>query len=169
MENLNIVLIGMPGAGKSTIGVLLAKALLMPYIDTDLVIQQKENRYLQDIINNDSLEKFLSLEEEVLLQLDLENHVIATGGSVIYSAASMTHLKQNGMIFYLKLPYSEINKRVDNITSRGIAKSKGQSLLDVYNKRSPLYEKYADIIIQCLDKTMEEIVQEIKDKIIFQK
>jgi shikimate kinase len=162
MQNSNIVLIGMPGSGKSTVGVLLAKELLMPYIDTDLIIQQKENRFLQDIINNDGIDKFLSIEENVILTLNTDKHVIATGGSVILKSSAIHHLKQNGVLIYLQLSYPEINKRIQNITTRGIAKHNNQSLLDVYNERVPLYEEYSDITIGCSNKSTEEIIIEIK-------
>ena len=165
MEKKNIVLIGMPGCGKSTVGVLLAKALLMPFIDTDLLIQQKENRFLQDIINNDGIDTFLSIEEETILKLDMKNHVIATGGSIILKAPSIQHLKQHGTLVYLKLSYEEINKRIKNITTRGIAKHNGQTLLEVYNERIPLYEKYSDITILCSNKNTEEIINQITDEL----
>lgn len=166
MKNGNVILIGMPGAGKSTIGVLLAKALMMPFVDTDLVIQQKENRYLQDIINQEGLEKFLSIEEACILNLKIKKHLIATGGSVVYSAASVKHLKdKDGAVVYLELKLEEIEKRLKNISSRGIALRPGESLTELYNERVPLYEKYADIIAECSGKDIEEIVSEIKQMI----
>jgi shikimate kinase len=161
MQNPNIVLIGMPGSGKSTIGVLLAKSLLMPFIDTDLLIQQKENRFLQDIINNEGIEKFLAVEETIILNLKATNHIIATGGSVILKDSAVQALKFNGILIYLQLTFSEIEKRISNITTRGIAKLKSQSLLDIYIERIPLYEKYSDITIQCSNKDTEEIVNQI--------
>jgi shikimate kinase len=159
----NIVLIGMPGAGKSTVGVLLAKALGMLFIDTDLLIQEKESRLLQEIINADGVKKFLRIEEDVLLQVNVENSVIATGGSVIYSKNIINHLKERGKLIYLKLGYDEIEQRIKNMSSRGIAIGKDQRLIDLYNERIVLYEKYADNIIDCSNATAEEVVQKIVD------
>lgn len=165
MNNSNVILIGMPGAGKSTIGVLLAKSLRKPFIDTDLLIQQQEDCFLQDIINRDGIEKFLAAEEDVILKLNVENHVIATGGSVVYSEASMKHLKPDSTIVYLKLSYEEIVTRIKNIKSRGIAIESNQSLFDLFKERTPLYEKYSDLTVNCSGKHIEEIVDEIKNSI----
>lgn len=164
MEKTNIVLVGMPGAGKSTIGVLLAKAAGKIFIDTDLIIQQRYNRLLQDIIEAEGIKNFLLKEEDTVMALDVRNHVIATGGSVIYSNPAMNHLKRDGLIVYLKLRFDEIENRIKNITSRGIVMVKGQTLAGLYNERLPLYEKHADIIINCSGKHIEDIVTEIKNK-----
>jgi shikimate kinase len=161
MQKQNIVLIGMPGAGKSTIGVLLAKALGMSFVDTDLLIQEKEGRLLQDIIEQDGVEKFLGIEETVILQLANANCVIATGGSVIYRNDAVRSLKKNGRLLYLKLRYDEIEQRLSNIASRGIAMGKGQKLIDLFNERVMLYEKYADRIVDCSDAGIEEVVLKI--------
>ncbi len=163
MKKGDIVLIGMPGAGKSTVGVLLAKTLGMSFIDTDLLIQEKEGWLLQDIIDRDGIKKFLKIEENVVLQVDAENSVIATGGSVIYSKNVINHLKERGKLIYLKLGYDEIERRINNISSRGIAIGKDQKLIDLYNERIVWYEKYADIIIDCSDATIEDVVQKIVD------
>src|SRR4030042_397011 len=163
MKWKNIVLIGMPGAGKSTVGVLLAKTLGMSFIDTDLLIQEKEGRLLQEIIDGDGIKKFLKIEENVVLQVDAENSVIATGGSVIYSKNVINHLKERGKLIYLKLGYDEIERRISNMSSRGIAIGKDQKLIDLYNERIVLYEKYADIIIDCSDATIEDVVQKMVD------
>ncbi|HOQ37829.1 MAG TPA: shikimate kinase [Acetivibrio sp.] len=165
MEKTNIVLIGMPGAGKSTIGVLLAKALKKPFIDTDLLIQQKYNMFLQEIIDKYGIKRFLSIEEEVVVSVDLKNHVIATGGSVVYSDAALKHFKKDGLVVYLKLRFDEIEKRISNISSRGIAMEKGKTLVDLYNERVPLYEKYADITVNCSDMDIEASVAEIINRI----
>ncbi|WP_282942722.1 shikimate kinase [Paenibacillus sp. RC67] len=162
---MNIVLIGMSGAGKSTLGVLLAKALGMDYVDTDIVIQQHEGRLLQDIIDNDGNEKFMEVEEKIVSELQLKNCVISTGGSVIYSEKAMNVLKQGGQIIYLHVPYEEIQKRLTNITTRGIVVKKGNSLKDVYEERVPLYMKYSDITLDCSDKDIELCVSEIIEKI----
>lgn len=165
MLKTNIVLIGMPGAGKSTLGVLLAKSMKMPFIDTDLLIQQQKNKYLQDIINEVGIKGFIKLEEKVILSLKCEEHLIATGGSVIYSSKSTEYLKNHGIVVYLKLRYDEIEQRINNITSRGIAIETGQTLNELYKERTKLYEQNADIIIDCSDKYIEDLVSEIKGAI----
>ncbi|MDQ8732899.1 shikimate kinase [Paenibacillus sp. LHD-38] len=161
---MNIVLIGMSGAGKSTLGVLLAKALGMDYVDTDIVIQQHEDRLLQDIIDNDGIEKFMEVEEKIVSELQLENCIISTGGSVIYSEKTMNVLKQEGQIIYLHVPYEEIKRRLKNITTRGIVIKKGNSLKDVYEERVPLYIKYSDKTFDCSNKDIENCVSEIIEK-----
>ncbi len=163
---MNIVLVGMPGAGKSTIGVLLAKALGMDFVDTDILIQQHEGRLLQDIIDEDGIEKFLTVEEQAVAQLRLENCVIATGGSVIYSGKAMHNLRQGGKIFYLDVPYAEIEQRLENTANRGIVMQKGKSLRDTYNERVPLYIRYSDEIIACAGQGIEDCVREIVRRII---
>lgn len=162
---MNIVLIGMSGAGKSTLGVLLAKALGMDYVDTDIVIQQHEGRLLQDIIDNDGIEKFMKVEEQIVSELKLKNCIISTGGSVIYSEKAMNVLKQGGQIIYLHVPYEEIKRRLINITTRGIVIKKGNSLKDVYEERVPLYVKYSDITLDCSNKDIQYCVSEIIEKI----
>jgi len=158
---MNIVLIGMPGAGKSTLGVLLAKALGMDFVDTDIVIQQQAGRLLQEIIDHDGIEAFLRLEEEIVSDLKIKNSVVATGGSIIYSERAMQALKQDGQVFYLNVPGDEIARRLQNITTRGIVIKPGQSLQDVYEARGPLYSQYADHTIDCSHKNMEDCVSEI--------
>lgn len=167
MELKNIVLIGMPGVGKSTIGVVLAKTAGMPFLDTDLVIQQREGIKLQEIIDKEGLGFFLSIEEKAILELNNKGHVIATGGSVIYSEAAMEHLKKGGKVIYLMLPFWEIERRINNITTRGIVMGKGQSLVDIYNERIPLYNKYADLIIDCSEKNAEAVIEDILEKLQF--
>ena len=154
----NIVLIGMPGAGKSTVGVLLAKALKRPFLDTDLVIQTHENRFLQDIINQDGLDTFLDIEERTICALDLDGYVIATGGSVVYREATMNHLAAHGLIIYLSLPYPTIESRLHNITTRGIAARPDQSLYELYQERQPLYTRYADVVVDAAQLSIEETV-----------
>jgi shikimate kinase len=163
MKGENIVLIGMPGAGKSTVGVLLAKALRMSFIDTDLLIQEKEGRLLQEIINEDGVNEFLRVEEGIVLQVDSENSVIATGGSIIYSKNIINHLKEKGRLIYLKVGYDEIERRINNMSSRGIAIGKDQKLIDLYNERIVWYEKYADFIMDCSNSTIEDVVQKVVD------
>lgn len=157
----NIVLIGMPGSGKSTCGVLAAKALLKNFFDTDLLLQNVEGKRLQSIINENGIEYFNEAEERAILSLDIRGTVIATGGSVVYSEKAMAHLRSLGKIIYLRLGYEEMEKRIKNITTRGIVLKEGETLLDMYNERAPLYERYADEILNCDGMTVEETVESI--------
>lgn len=158
----NIVLIGMPAVGKSTIGVLLAKTLGFAFIDTDLVIQQNTGRLLQDIIDKDGLDAFCIDEERAICSVSAEsNAVIATGGSAVYSRSAMLFLKKHGLVYYLSLPVEELTKRLKNITTRGIAKRPEDTLEDVFNRRAELYREYADVTIGCFGKSPEETVSEI--------
>lgn len=157
----NIVLIGMPGTGKSTCGVLAAKALLKNFFDTDLLLQNLEGKRLQSIINENGIEYFNKAEERAILSLDIQGTVIATGGSVVYSEKAMAHLRSLGKIIYLRLGYEEMEKRIKNITTRGIVLKEGETLLDMYNERAPLYERYADEILNCDGMTVEETVESI--------
>lgn len=165
MNKSNIVLIGMPGAGKSTVGVVLAKVMRKPFVDTDLLIQQKHGMFLQDIIDKFGVKKFLEMEERVVVDLEVRDYVIATGGSVIYSNSALNHLKKDSMLVYLKLRFDEMEQRLNDFKSRGIVKEKDKTLVDIYNERSPLYEKHADITIICSNKNIEDIVFEIKERI----
>ncbi len=160
----NIVLIGMPAVGKSTIGVLLAKTLGFAFVDTDLIIQQNTGRLLQDIIDKDGLDAFCIDEERAICSVKAEeNAVIATGGSAVYSREAMLFLKKNGLVYYLSLPSAELSKRLVNIKTRGIAKRPEDTIEDVFKRRAELYAEYADITIECLGKTAEETVAEICD------
>lgn len=163
MKNKNLVLIGMPGAGKSTLGVLLAKALKMPFIDTDLLIQKQENCYLQELIDARGIEGFIKLEEGIILGLDAENSVIATGGSVVYSESAIEHLKSNGVLVLLDTKMYQLERRLKNALTRGIAMKGAQTLSALYTERMPLYKKYADVEIDCSRKHIETIVSEIKE------
>ena len=164
---MNIILVGMPGAGKSTLGVLLAKALGKDFVDTDIVIQQKAGMKLYEIIDKVGIGDFLKIEEKYILELKVENSVVATGGSVIYGTKAMEYLKGNGMVVYLKLRYEDIEHRLKDITTRGIAIDKDKSLRDLYNERIPLYEKYADKIVDCTDKGIEEAINNIVEMLHF--
>lgn len=157
----NIILIGMAGAGKSTLGVLLAKALGMDFLDSDIVIQKTDGRKLQEILDQDGMDAFLQIEEDVLCAINVENTVIATGGSAVYSEAAMNHLKQNGAAVYLDVPFSELQKRLTNIKTRGIAIRPGKTLEDVFRERLVLYDRYADITVDCINMTVEENVEKI--------
>jgi shikimate kinase len=160
----NIVLIGMPSAGKSTVGVILAKTLGMNFIDTDLVIQEKTGRLLQEIINEDGIDDFLKIEGNSILSVKVKNTIIATGGSVIFCDKAIEHLKLQGIVIYLKVEFDEIVKRLDNITTRGVVLANGYSLRDMYNERVPLYERYSDVIIDCSNKGVEEIIFNVKNE-----
>ena len=157
----NIILIGMAGAGKSTLGVLLAKALGMDFLDSDIVIQKTDGRKLQEILDQDGMDAFLKIEEDVLASINVENTVIATGGSAAYSQRAMTHLKQNGAAVYLDVPFCELQKRLTNIKTRGIAIRPGKTLEDVFRERLVLYDRYADITVDCVNMTVEENVEKI--------
>jgi len=157
----NLVLIGMPSAGKSTVGVIVAKNLGMSFIDTDVVLQTQQGRLLQDIINKDGIENFLEIEESTIISLQCENTVIATGGSVIYSEKAMSHLKRNAVVIYLMIDLNTVNKRLNNIKTRGVVLGPGQNLNQVYENRKPLYEKYADITIDCSKYSIDTTINTI--------
>jgi shikimate kinase len=176
----NIILIGMPGAGKSTIGVLLAKAARREFIDSDLLLQARQGKSLGQIIEDSGIDRFLRLEEQCLLNLGgmdssvadvpsarqagvspARGHVIATGGSAIYSDLAMTHLAAGGTVIYLHVPLAQLRKRLGDFASRGVVMSGGQTLEQLYEHRLPLYRKWANHIIDCSHKTHEEIVADI--------
>jgi shikimate kinase len=157
----NIVLIGMAGAGKSTVGVLLAKALSRNFIDTDLLLQSAARRRLQEILDAEGIEAFRRLEEKCVLGISARDAVIATGGSVVYSARAMAHLKAAGTVVYLSLPASALEGRVTNLDSRGIVISPGQSFAELIREREPLYERYAEVTVDCSGLTHEAVVQRI--------
>jgi shikimate kinase len=157
-DERNIVLIGMPGVGKSTVGVLLAKALSRSFLDTDVLIQAREGRRLQDIIDSDGIDAFCRLEEKHVLGIECRGHVIATGGSVVYSEPAMKHLRAGGFIVHLDLPLGELKARLRNLDSRGVVMAPGQSIAELYEERLPLYRRYADATVQCAGLTHEEVV-----------
>lgn len=161
MNKENIILIGMSGAGKSTLGVLLAKALGKDFTDTDIILQQREGRLLQEIIDTDGIEYFMKVEEEVVSSLSFKNSVIATGGSVVYSDKIMKSLKKDAVSVYLYVPYEELAARVKNISTRGIVMRCGNTYEDVYNERLPLYKQYADITVNCSAMDIESCVAQI--------
>lgn len=160
-KDKNIVLIGMPTVGKSTIGVLLAKRLGRYFLDTDVFIQAVTGRTLQEIIDTDGLDKFCQLEAEHITCIDRTNCVIATGGSAVYSKDAMNHLKETSEIVYLNLPLDMIKKRLTDLNVRGIVISKGKTLDDLYKQRTPLYKQWADITIDCCHLTHEQVVEKI--------
>jgi shikimate kinase len=157
----NVVLIGMPGVGKSTVGVLLAKALGRYFLDTDVFIQAIQGRTLQEIIDRDGLAAFCRIEEEYVTCIDLTNAVLATGGSVVYSEPAMRHLAAHGVIIHLDLPVEKIEARIANLPTRGVVIEKGQTIRTLYNQRQPLYRQYAHFTLDCTGKNHEQIVSEI--------
>lgn len=161
----NIILIGMPGCGKSTVGVLLAKALGMDFVDTDVVFQAKEGRKLQRMIDEIGIDAFLKKEEEAIIGLSCDKTVIATGGSVVYGKRAMEHLHANGVVIYIRLPYTEIERRLSNLATRGVTLREGQSLFDLYQERIPLYEREADIVFDASDLKIEQTVALIAKRI----
>ncbi len=158
----NIILIGMPGAGKSTIGVVLAKRLGYRFVDSDLVIQERTGRLLHQIIEEKGIDGFIQVENEVNESLDMEKTVIATGGSAVYGKEAMVHFKSIGTIIYLKLSCESIAHRLGDLSERGVTVRKGQTLEDLYEERIPFYQRYADIIIDCEDKMIKDIAAEIE-------
>lgn len=163
----NVVLIGMPSCGKSVTGVVLAKILNKKFVDGDLLIQERAGKGLQAIINEDGIEAFKKLEEEVLGSIDVTNAVIATGGSAVYYDSAMQHLKKDGIIVYIDVPIEDIKKRLRNIKTRGVAMGKGQTLDDLYALRKPLYEKYAEVTVKSSNKqSMEDTVEDILNKLL---
>ena len=164
--NSNIILIGMPGSGKSTCGVVAAKMLLKNFYDTDLLLQNIEGIRLQEIIDQKGIEYFEKAEENAVLSLNIQGTVIATGGSVIYSEKAMEHLRTLGRIIYLHLDYDSMVERIRNLSSRGVVMKKGETLLDMYNERLPLYSRWADVTIHCDNNTVEETAIAIKNAAI---
>ncbi len=152
----NIIMIGMPGAGKSTIGVVLAKALCYSFVDSDLVIQRREGRPLSEIIEAVGVEDFLRIEDRINAELNETDAVIATGGSAVYGENAMAHLKQTGVALYLKLGYDQVAARLGDLKSRGVVLRAGQDLRAAYDERCRLYERYADITVDANGKTISE-------------
>ncbi|RKJ45446.1 shikimate kinase [bacterium 1XD8-76] len=157
----NIILIGMPGAGKSTVGVVLAKRKGSRFLDSDLLIQEKYDALLHELIEEHGVEGFWKIEEEVNASILARRTVIATGGSVIYGPAAMAHFREIGRIVYLKLSCDTIRDRLGDLNERGVTMRDGQTLEDLYRERVPLYEKYADIILDCEKRSIREIVSEL--------
>ena len=157
----NIVLIGMPGVGKSTAGVIAAKTLGLKFEDTDLMIQTDEHRLLKQIISDEGVEGFLKIEENVLKNIDQKGYLIATGGSAVYGAAGMDHLRENSLIIYLHLELEELTHRLGNLQNRGVVLKPGQTLADIYEERLPLYRRFADIEIDETGLDLEATVAKI--------
>ncbi len=160
----NVILIGMPGSGKSTVGVVLAKKLGYRFIDSDLVIQEKYGKLLYQLIEERGEAGFLMLENEINASITAEGAVIATGGSAVYGKEAMRHFREIGQIVYLKLPFEELEQRLGDLHERGVGLKKGYTLRDLYEERIPLYEKYADITIACEGKDIRSVMEEIYEK-----
>lgn len=162
----NIILIGMPGVGKSTIGVILAKIMGYRFVDADIVIQEQEGRLLKDIIAQEGVDGFIKIEDRVNRNLNMKKAVIATGGSAVYGKNSMENYKETSTIVYLKLDYETLDDRLSDIKGRGVVLRDGQTLKDIYDERTKLYEKYADIIIDegslDVEKTVERLLEELE-------
>ncbi len=159
----SVILIGMPGVGKSTVGVLLAKALGLDFVDTDLVIQRLAGRTLQSIIDSEGLAGFIAAEERIVAGVRAPQSVIATGGSVIFGEGAMQALSAQGRVVYLRARYETVSARISDITTRGVAMSPGQSLREVYDERRPLYERYADITVDVDNGSIEQTVSALVD------
>ena len=158
---MNIILIGMPGCGKSTVGVVLAKRIGYRFVDTDLLIQEQSGSLLQELIDRQGSEAFLRLEEAVLSDWEGDHTVVATGGSAVYSQAGMAHLKQDGFVVYIKLELKAIRQRLSNLATRGIAGAESRTLEELYAERQPLYEKYADITVPSDGLTVEQTIDAV--------
>lgn len=164
--NNNIIMIGMPGSGKSTVGVVLAKTLGMDFVDVDLVICRRNGGRLQEIVDRSTHEGFLRLEAEAALSLDCHNSIIATGGSMVCSEDAMAYLKSMGTVVYIRVSLEDLTKRINNLETRGIAFRPGETLADIYAQRIPLYEKWADITVKSDNADrIENVVYRIKSEI----
>lgn len=164
-EKNNIVLIGMPGVGKSSAGVVLAKAMGYHFLDSDLVIQNEEKKLLCEIIDEVGNEEFLKIEDRINASINVKKTVIATGGSAIYGENAMKHFGETGVIIYLRASYDTISSRLSNLKGRGVAIAKNQTLKELYDERSVLYEKYAEIVVDLDNLTIEETIGVLIDKL----
>lgn len=161
----NIVLIGMPGVGKSTSGVILAKVLNYDFLDSDLLIQKTEGMRLKEIIAERGMEAFNALENKINAGIDVHRTVIATGGSVVYGKEAMVNLKENGIVVYLKISYHNLDRRLGNLDERGVIHQENQTLMDLYQERTALYEQYADLVVELDGKNVAETVDAILAKL----
>ncbi|MEH6358017.1 MAG: shikimate kinase [Pseudomonadales bacterium] len=164
-QNNGVILVGMPGAGKSTLGVMLAKELGLDFLDTDVSIQVHESRTLQDIMDSEGYMKLREIEEIVLLKTEANGKVISTGGSAVYSDAGMLHLKKQGTVIFLDVTLDELRRRIHNFDTRGIARRPDQSFEELFEERCALYNKYSDIRFDCNGKTPAEILEALQEKL----
>ncbi len=160
----NLVLIGMPGSGKSTVGVILAKRTGRDFVDTDLLIQKSEGRTLQDIVDTDGYVALRRIEERILLGLCVRNHVIATGGSAVYSDRAMVHLKAESCIIFLDADLALLESRIPDYSTRGLAKRPDQSFAELFEERRDLYIKFANVTIRCAGLTQEDVCARIMER-----
>lgn len=158
---MNYIFIGMPTSGKSTVGVLVAKALGMGFVDTDLVLQNRYGKKLSELIEEEGVEGFKRIENEVNASIDATNSVIAPGGSAVYGKEAMEHFRAIGKVVYLRLPFEAVEKRLKNARARGVVMPEGYTLKDLYDERVPLYEKYAHLIVDCDRETLDETVEAV--------
>lgn len=165
-ENMkNIILTGMPGSGKSTVGVVLAKKLGYRFIDSDLVIQERCGKLLHQLIEERGEAGFLVLENEINASILADGAVIATGGSAVYGKEAMTHFKEMGQVVYLELDYEELKERLGDLHERGVVLKEGMTLRELYEERTPLYEKYADLVISCTGRNIRDVMEEIAGRV----
>lgn len=160
MKN-NVILIGMPGSGKSTAGVVLAKKLGYRFLDSDLVIQEKTGKLLYQLIEELGEAGFLALENKINSSILVKETVIATGGSAVYGAEAMEHFRKIGQIIYLKLTYEELEERLGDLHERGVVLKPGFTLRELYEERIHLYEKYANITVNCSGREVRQVMEEI--------
>ena len=163
MKKDNIVLIGMPGVGKSTAGVILAKVLGYEFVDADLVIQKEEGKLLKEIIEEVGTDGFIAVENRVNSSLEVDHSIIATGGSVVYGKEAMEHLKSIGTVVYLKQNLRVLQRRLRNLKGRGVVLKEGQTLADLYKERTVLYEKYADITVDQYKQTIQQTLKAVQE------
>lgn len=161
----NVVLIGMPGAGKSTVGVVLAKILGYDFLDSDLLIQKQEKKILQDLIEEKGIDGFLSIENQVNRDIRVSHTVISTGGSICYCDEAMKKLSEGGLIVYIQTSYKTLRRRLGNLSKRGVVIREGSTLRDLYNERAPLYEKYAHLTINADGLTIEQTIEKISSQV----
>ena len=161
MNKDNIILIGMPGVGKSTVGVILAKVLGYKFVDADIVIQESEGKLLKDIIASEGVDGFIAVEDRINSSIDCHKSIIATGGSAVYGENAMAHFKEIGTLVYLKLDYYKIKRRLGNIKNRGVVMPEGYTLKKLYDERVKLYERYADITVDCNGLNVEESINKL--------
>lgn len=165
LENSNIVLIGMPGVGKSTVGVVLAKKLGFSFVDSDLVIQDTYGKLLHELIEQYGIEGFWKIENDINAAIHRHKAVIATGGSAVYGKEAMEHFRSIGTVVYLELPYEEIADRLGDLNARGVTIMQGQTLKELYEERRPLYQKYAHITVNCSNKVIRQVVEAVANAV----